>query len=64
MINEELFCTEHHTKCGILCERIKAKPELNERMINYNFALICFFYFIYLCQTQQRPIITRKTKAQ
>ena len=40
MINEELLCIEHHTKCGILCECIKAKPELNERMINYNIALI------------------------
>ena len=34
MINEELLCIEHHTKCGILCECVKAKPELNEQMIN------------------------------
>ena len=38
MINEELLCIEHHTKSGIFSKRIKTKPELNERMINYNFA--------------------------
>ena len=39
MINDELLCTEHHTNVVIFCEWIKTKPELNERMIKYNFAL-------------------------